>query len=41
MHEKVQLGVERYEISPAFHITRLTRVVLHERIFSETPHVVY
>ena len=41
MHEKIQLRVERYAISPAFQITRLARAVLHERIFSETPSVQY
>jgi hypothetical protein len=41
MHQKEHLGVERYEISPAFNVVRLTRVVLHERIFRETPRVIY
>jgi len=41
MHQKDHLGVERYEISPAFNVARLTRVVLHERNFTETPSVIY
>lgn len=41
MHETNELGIERFAIAPDFNVSRSARRILHNRIFSETPHIMY